>query len=199
MLRRFALRNDKATPVVARRHEAPTRQSVTPKLMTLPQRGKPFGTSKLYVSFVGYPICLTDVVKPTAGFLRKAWTKLGQISAVESAAAAEVGRSTPLWTPWGIRGHADCRIRRKEEKLLPEALEIWQKRWQTANRRSESFCRETRQKKKSARFCQQAAVDSFLLQKRAFLAIPAGFEPTACRLGGDRSILLSYGTMSSKS
>ena len=24
--------------------------------------------------------------------------------------------------------------------------------------------------------------------------IPAGFEPTACRLGGDRSILLSYGT-----
>ena len=28
--------------------------------------------------------------------------------------------------------------------------------------------------------------------------IPAGFEPTACRLGGDRSILLSYGTMFSK-
>ena len=25
--------------------------------------------------------------------------------------------------------------------------------------------------------------------------IPAGFEPTACRLGGDRSILLSYGTI----
>ena len=23
---------------------------------------------------------------------------------------------------------------------------------------------------------------------------PAGFEPTACRLGGDRSILLSYGS-----
>ena len=28
--------------------------------------------------------------------------------------------------------------------------------------------------------------------------IPAGFEPTACRLGGDRSILLSYGTSFSK-
>ena len=26
------------------------------------------------------------------------------------------------------------------------------------------------------------------------MVIPAGFEPTACRLGGDRSILLSYGT-----
>ena len=25
-----------------------------------------------------------------------------------------------------------------------------------------------------------------------------GFEPAACRLGGDRSILLSYGTMSSE-
>ena len=30
------------------------------------------------------------------------------------------------------------------------------------------------------------------------MVIPAGFEPTACRLGGDRSILLSYGTMLSK-
>ena len=30
------------------------------------------------------------------------------------------------------------------------------------------------------------------------MVIPAGFEPTACRLGGDRSILLSYGTMFSK-
>ena len=30
------------------------------------------------------------------------------------------------------------------------------------------------------------------------LVIPAGFEPTACRLGGDRSILLSYGTKLSK-
>ena len=28
------------------------------------------------------------------------------------------------------------------------------------------------------------------------MVIPAGFEPTACRLGGDRSILLSYGTRS---
>ena len=27
------------------------------------------------------------------------------------------------------------------------------------------------------------------------MVIPAGFEPTACRLGGDRSILLSYGTI----
>lgn len=27
------------------------------------------------------------------------------------------------------------------------------------------------------------------------LAPPAGFEPVACRLGGDRSILLSYGTI----
>ena len=30
------------------------------------------------------------------------------------------------------------------------------------------------------------------------MVIPAGFEPTACRLGGDRSILLSYGTSFSK-
>lgn len=30
------------------------------------------------------------------------------------------------------------------------------------------------------------------------MVIPAGFEPTACRLGGDRSILLSYGTMEGK-
>ena len=27
------------------------------------------------------------------------------------------------------------------------------------------------------------------------MAFPAGFEPTACRLGGDRSILLSYGNI----
>lgn len=31
--------------------------------------------------------------------------------------------------------------------------------------------------------------------QREFLAPPAGFEPVACRLGGDRSILLSYGTI----
>ena len=30
------------------------------------------------------------------------------------------------------------------------------------------------------------------------MVIPAGFEPTACRLGGDRSILLSYGTRGQK-
>ena len=28
-----------------------------------------------------------------------------------------------------------------------------------------------------------------------YLAFPSGFEPLACRLGGDRSILLSYGNM----
>ena len=28
-----------------------------------------------------------------------------------------------------------------------------------------------------------------------FLAFPRGFEPPACRLGGDRSILLSYGNI----
>ena len=27
------------------------------------------------------------------------------------------------------------------------------------------------------------------------LALPIGFEPTTCRLGGDRSILLSYGSI----
>ena len=32
-----------------------------------------------------------------------------------------------------------------------------------------------------------------LTQAPGELARPAGFEPTACRLGGGRSILLSYG------
>ena len=31
------------------------------------------------------------------------------------------------------------------------------------------------------------------MEFRDFLASPRGFEPPACRLGGDRSILLSYG------
>ena len=34
---------------------------------------------------------------------------------------------------------------------------------------------------------------SYLSPKGAFLAHPRGFEPPTCRLGGGRSILLSYG------
>ena len=39
-----------------------------------------------------------------------------------------------------------------------------------------------------------AKIDGDLLMEfLGFLASPRGFEPPACRLGGDRSILLSYG------
>ena len=43
-------------------------------------------------------------------------------------------------------------------------------------------------KEKSVRFQRFVAPDGSS-------AHPAGFEPTACRLGGGRSILLSYGCM----
>ena len=56
---------------------------------------------------------------------------------------------------------------------------------------------ERLEKEKSYQFhsCLLGANLSYLVGK---MVIPAGFEPTACRLGGDRSILLSYGTMLSK-
>ena len=53
---------------------------------------------------------------------------------------------------------------------------------------------ERLEKEKSYQFhsCLLGANLSNLVGK---MVIPAGFEPTACRLGGDRSILLSYGTI----
>ena len=54
------------------------------------------------------------------------------------------------------------------------------------------------EKRKTPAFVSRPLLAAFCFQKQAILVIPAGFEPTACRLGGDRSILLSYGTMFSK-
>ena len=54
------------------------------------------------------------------------------------------------------------------------------------------------EKRKTPAFVSRLLLASFCFQNQAILVIPAGFEPTACRLGGDRSILLSYGTMSRK-
>ena len=54
------------------------------------------------------------------------------------------------------------------------------------------------EKRKTPAFVSRLLLAAFCFQNQAILVIPAGFEPTACRLGGDRSILLSYGTMSSE-
>ena len=54
------------------------------------------------------------------------------------------------------------------------------------------------EKRKTPAFVSWLLLAAVCFQYQAILVIPAGFEPTACRLGGDRSILLSYGTMSSE-
>ena len=54
------------------------------------------------------------------------------------------------------------------------------------------------EKRKTPAFVSRLLLAALCFQNQAILVIPAGFEPTACRLGGDRSILLSYGTMSRK-
>ena len=54
------------------------------------------------------------------------------------------------------------------------------------------------EKRKTPAFVSWLLLAAVCFQNQAKLVIPAGFEPTACRLGGDRSILLSYGTMSPK-
>ena len=54
------------------------------------------------------------------------------------------------------------------------------------------------EKRKTPAFVSRLLLAASCFQNQAILVIPAGFEPTACRLGGDRSILLSYGTMSSE-
>ena len=54
------------------------------------------------------------------------------------------------------------------------------------------------EKRKTPAFVSRPLLAAVCFQNQAILVIPAGFEPTACRLGGDRSILLSYGTSFSK-
>ena len=53
-------------------------------------------------------------------------------------------------------------------------------------------------KKKNPTSFTDALLRANLSELIGKMVIPAGFEPTACRLGGDRSILLSYGTIFSK-
>ena len=50
-------------------------------------------------------------------------------------------------------------------------------------------------KKKNPTSFTDALLRANLLNLVGKMVIPAGFEPTTCRLGGDRSILLSYGTI----
>ena len=54
------------------------------------------------------------------------------------------------------------------------------------------------EKRKTPAFVSWLFLAAVCFQNQAILVIPARFERAACRLGGDRSILLSYGTMSSE-